>query len=138
MQLLTPCCLRILILFAIDTFPALIQDGSVTPEWKYVRQWTGYYTNCPVTDIDSVDFRCGKDGTNGSSTETLSVPAGSTFGFTVGGSIYHPGPAQLYMAKVPEGETASSWDGSGEVWFKVYGEEPKIDADGLKWPSDGT
>lgn len=28
------------------------------------------------------------------------------------------------MAKVPEGQTLSSWDGSGAVWFKTYQEMP--------------
>lgn len=33
--------------------------------------------------------------------------------------MYHPGPATMYLGKVPEGETAATWDGSGKQWFKV-------------------
>jgi len=55
------------------------------------------------------------------SASTLDVAAGSTVGFTAAASISHPGPLQVYLAKVPEGKTAATWDGSGDVWFKIFG-----------------
>jgi len=45
----------------------------------------------------------------------LPVKAGNTLGFTVRDGIFHNGPLLAYMAKVPEGETAATWDGSGKV-----------------------
>ena len=50
---------------------------------------------------------------------TLEVPAGSEIGFTSSASIGHPGPSLFYLARVPEGETAETWDGAGDVWFKI-------------------
>ncbi|KAL2856537.1 glycoside hydrolase [Aspergillus pseudoustus] len=117
-------------------FPALIQDGSATGEWQYVRDWTGSYTNGPVTDVSSLDIRCNVDGSKaGNVTETLPVTAGSKIGFSVRSSIGHPGPLLAYLAKAPS--SASSFDGAGEVWFKIYEDGPEISADGLTWPSDG-
>ncbi|KAK2772170.1 hypothetical protein FQN53_004701 [Emmonsiellopsis sp. PD_33] len=112
-------------------FPSLVGTG----DWQYVRQWTGEYTNGPVTSVETVDIRCNKDGTNGASTETLEVAAGSTVQFAVRSSISHPGPLQFYMAKVPDGQSAAAWDGSGEVWFKIYGDGPNFSPGGLTWPS---
>lgn len=85
-----------------------------------------------------MDIRCNKDGSKGGNAETLVVAAGSSLGFTAVASISHPGTLQFYMAKVPDGSTAADWDGSGSVWFKVFGEGPDIDASGLKWPSLGS
>ncbi|KAK2765062.1 hypothetical protein FQN54_008761 [Arachnomyces sp. PD_36] len=119
----------------IDVFPALIQDGSPTPDWKYVRQWTGYYTNGPIADPESPAIRCNVDGDDGSKTETLSVAAGSTIGFTAESEIGHPGPMLVYMAQAP-GE-ASAFDGSGESWFKIYEDGPGFGGGELTWPSEG-
>jgi hypothetical protein len=41
------------------------------------------------------------------------------------------------MAKVPTGKTAANWDGSGNVWFKIFSEGPVISAGTLSWPSSG-
>ncbi|KAL2860815.1 lytic polysaccharide monooxygenase auxiliary activity family 9 protein [Aspergillus lucknowensis] len=115
-------------------FPALIAGGTPTNDWQYVRQWTGYYSNGPVTDVTSVDIRCNVDGTNGGNTETLEVKAGDTVGFTVAPNIYHPGPLLAYMAKAPN--SAAEFDGDGEVWFKIYEDGPEFGDQALTWPSD--
>jgi hypothetical protein len=39
------------------------------------------------------------------------------------------------MAKVPEGQTAATWDGSGKVWFKTYAEQATIANGQLSWGS---
>ncbi|EHK99027.1 hypothetical protein M7I_5180 [Glarea lozoyensis 74030] len=36
------------------TFPSI----SGTSEWAAVRQWTGYQSNGPVTDVSLLDIRC--------------------------------------------------------------------------------
>lgn len=67
----------------------------------------------------------------------MEVAAGSTVGFTAQSSISHPGTLQFYMAKVPSGQTADSWDGSGNVWFKIFEQGPTISGGALSWPSQG-
>jgi hypothetical protein len=41
------------------------------------------------------------------------------------------------MARVPAGQTADTFDGSGAVWFKVYQEMPSIGGGGMSWSSNG-
>lgn len=118
-------------------FPSLIVNGATTTEWQYVRQWTGYYTNGPVTSVDSLNIRCNVDGSTKSGVSTATVATKSTIGFTAKSSISHPGPLQLYLAKVPGGKTAATWDGSGNVWFKIFGQGPNFGSS-LTWPSNGS
>lgn len=97
------------------TFPALINNGAMTADWEYVRQWTGYNTLKPVTDVTSLDIRCNIDGSTASAPGVLSIAAGSQLGFTIKPQVVHPGPMAVYMAEVPDGSDAASWDGSGNV-----------------------
>lgn len=116
-------------------FPQLIANGATTADWQYVRQWTGSNSNGPVTDVSSLSIRCNVDAST-KSVKTMDVAAGSTIGFTAKASISHPGVMQFYLAKVPAGKTAATWDGSGNVWFKVYNDGPTIGT-GLTWPTQG-
>lgn len=118
------------------TFPSLIAAGASTPEWKYVRQWTNYQSNGPVTDVSTVDIRCNVGGAAKQASGIQTVSAGSKVGFTASPNIYHPGPLMAYMAKVPAGKTAADWDGSGSVWFKIFEQGPNFGAS-LTWPSNG-
>ena len=74
-----------------------------------------------MTDVTSADFRCYDTATDATAT-TLSVNAGQEIGFVVGdgGTIYHPGVVNIYMAEIPSGSDATTWAGDGAVWFKVY------------------
>ena len=48
----------------------------------------------------------------------------------------HPGPTQYYLAKVPEGSSATKWDGSGASWFKFHTTTATIDAaKQMSWPN---
>lgn len=118
------------------TFPYLIANNEVSGEWEDVRETTNHYSNGPVTDVTDPQLRCyelaGRPAAN-----TSTVAAGSMVGFKADSTVGHPGPIQIYMAKVPEGSTAANWDGSGEVWFKVATEEPAINSSGLSWSSTG-
>lgn len=116
-------------------FPSLIANGAATGEWTNVRQWTGYYSNGPVTDVNSLSIRCNVDAST-KSAKTLTIAAGSTLGFSAKASISHPGLMQFYMAKVPAGNTADAWDGSGSVWFKVFNDMPGLGAS-MTWPTQG-
>ncbi|KAI1383917.1 glycoside hydrolase family 61 protein [Hypoxylon trugodes] len=119
------------------TFPALIAGSSATDKWEYVRKTTNYQSNGPVTDVTSEQFRCYQLAPGNEGAKTMTVAAGSTVGFTADASVSHPGTLQFYMAKVPSGQKADSWDGSGAVWFKIFSQGPNIAPSGLTWPSQG-
>lgn len=72
-----------------------------------------------MSDLNDPIFICNNN--NGPANETLTVEAGSEVVFRMrkDDDYYHPGPAAMYLGKVPEGETAATWDGSGPQWFKV-------------------
>jgi hypothetical protein len=74
--------------------------------------------NSPVTDVESADVTCNVSPS--AATETVEVAAGSTLGFILDNTLYHQGPAAIYLGQVPSGSTAADWDGSGAAWFKVY------------------
>ena len=79
----------------------------------------------PQFDLTSPDIRCGRSAYNPSpKTSTADVIAGATIGFHIGSNlpwsprIQHPGPAQVYLAKVPNAVSVGDWNGDGE-WFKI-------------------
>ncbi|KAG9098425.1 hypothetical protein FRC06_006402, partial [Ceratobasidium sp. 370] len=89
-----------------------------------------------ITDVTSTDFRCNAGGlTSGSTTSTATVAAGSTVGFQADIPLSHPGPTQVYLGKVPSGQTAATWDGSGANWFKIYALGADFSTGALAWPS---
>ncbi|KAF2651646.1 lytic polysaccharide monooxygenase [Lophiostoma macrostomum CBS 122681] len=118
------------------TFPNLIASGAATPDWKYVRKTTNYQSNGPQTDVTSTQIRC-YELSPGTGAETYEVKAGDTLGFTAKTTISHPGPLLFYMAKVPDGKTAADWDGSGDVWFKIFEQGATISSAGMTWASSG-
>ena len=139
------------------TFPALVAGGSATGQWEYVRKTTNYQSTGPLpparspspspiphtyihthpSQVTSNQIRCYELSPGTGAPSTYTVTAGSTLGFTAQTSISHPGTLQFYMAKVPSGKTAANWDGSGNVWFKIFEEGPSISSAGLTWPSNG-
>ncbi|WPJ65959.1 hypothetical protein SMAC4_03565 [Sordaria macrospora] len=42
----------------------------------------------------------------------------------------------FYIAKVPTGQTAATWDGKGKVWSKIYQDYPTLGGS-MTWPSQG-
>ena len=79
------------------------------------------------------DIRCysSQDAPN-----VMTVPAGSTIHYISTQQINHPGPTQYYLAKVPEGGSATKWDGSGNVWFKFHTTTAIMDKNKqLVWPN---
>jgi hypothetical protein len=65
----------------------------------------------------------------------MTIAAGSKAVFATNQVITQVGVMEWYMAKVPAGHTAASWDGSGNVWFKIDEDHPTLSP--LKWPSSG-
>ncbi|TFL01518.1 glycoside hydrolase family 61 protein [Pterulicium gracile] len=105
--------------FAHYTFPSLIVNGVTMAPWQYVRKTNNFNTRRPVTDLNDINLRCYTSETKATAS-TLDVSANSTIGFGLDRAVFHKGVLNVYMAKVPQGSTAASWDGSGKVWFKVY------------------
>jgi hypothetical protein len=97
--------------FVADIWNTLIA-GSTTST-AAVRQPVN---NSPVTSPTASNYIC---NTNTAATATVSVAAGSTIGFKLDNTVYHLGPAAIYLGKVPSGSTAASWSGSGASWFKI-------------------
>lgn len=112
------------------TFPSIAGTG----DWQSVRQTVNFQSNAGLSNVDSEQIRCYTSGTRSASL-TTSVAAGSSVTFKASPNIFHPGPLQFYMAKVPSGKTAKDWDGSGQVWFKIYSEQATVGGNGLTWPS---
>ncbi len=78
------------------------------------------------------DIRCYSSRNAG---DIATVPAGAVVHYISTQQINHPGPTQYYLAKVPAGSTAATWDGAGAVWFKFHTEMPLIDKNKqLTWP----
>ena len=85
-----------------------------------------------VESATSGDIRCYSSQTAGS---VATVPAGSTIHYISTQQINHPGPTQYYLARVPAGSSATKFDGSGAVWFKIFTTMPKMDKNKqLTWP----
>ncbi|KUJ18154.1 glycoside hydrolase family 61 protein [Mollisia scopiformis] len=103
-------------------FQSLTANGVKNAAYTYVRRNTNY--NSPVTDLTSKDLICNVGGASGSNTTTVSVKAGASLSFTADIAVYHQGPISVYMAKAPT--TAAEFDGTGQVWFKIFDEGPKF------------
>ncbi|RKU48412.1 hypothetical protein DL546_009513 [Coniochaeta pulveracea] len=113
------------------TFPSI----SNTADWQVVRQTKNYQSNGPVTDVGSSDIRCYQmKGTP----NIFNVTAGQSIPYNAKASISHPGPMAFYIAKVPSGESAATWEpGTSAVWSKIYQDMPSISAGGMSWPTQG-
>ncbi|RDW82058.1 glycoside hydrolase family 61 protein [Coleophoma cylindrospora] len=109
-------------------FNTLTANGQKYATYQYIRENTN--NNSPVTDLTSDDLRCNV-GANGNTTATVSVAAGSTVAFTADQTVYHQGPVSVYMAKAPT--TASAFDGSGDVWFKILDLGPTFSGGSATW-----
>ncbi|KAL2166522.1 hypothetical protein VTG60DRAFT_2535 [Thermothelomyces hinnuleus] len=104
-------------------------------DWQHVRRADNWQNNGFVGDVNSAQIRCFQ-ATPAGAQDVYTVQAGSTVTYHANPSIYHPGPMQFYLARVPDGQDVKSWTGEGAVWFKVYEEQPQFGAQ-LTWPSNG-
>ncbi|KZW00009.1 glycoside hydrolase [Exidia glandulosa HHB12029] len=105
--------------------------------------------NNPVTDVTSTDLTCNVGGLSGSGVSTIPITAGSNITLEwhqhaqrtgedpISGG--HKGPVIVYVAKAPS--DASSFDGQGAVWTKVYQSglayhPNQLDASSQQWATD--
>ncbi|KAK0625525.1 glycoside hydrolase family 61 protein [Bombardia bombarda] len=114
------------------TFPSI---GS-SADWQYVRTTANFQSNGPVTNVQSEDIRCYQRTPGTGASGTLNVTAGQSIPYNAKASISHPGPMAFYIAQVPAGQSAATFDGKGKVWSKIYQDDVKIGS-GMVWPSQG-
>ncbi|AEO67662.1 8d7f3242-1f91-4346-b7af-e6c1127ffff5 [Thermothielavioides terrestris] len=120
------------------TFPQTDINGQLSGEWVTIRETTNHYSHGPVTDVTSDQIRCYELNPGTPAPQIATVQAGGTVTFTVDPSIQHPGPLQFYMAKAPSGQTAATFQGTGNVWFKIYEDGPSgLGTSNITWPSSG-
>lgn len=108
----TVTILHLLTSFIIDRFATLIAPNVTTK--NAVRQPVSWN---PMVDLASNNMRCNINA--GVAKEVVELQAGTDLAFGLDNSIFHPGPGALYLGKVPESESAATWDGSGQNWFKA-------------------
>lgn len=106
-------------------------------DWTNVRKTTNYQSNGPVTDVTSPAMTCYQLAAGSEGATTANIQAGTSVAYNVKTSVSHPGPMSAWLAKVPAGQTAATYDGSGANWFKIYQERPAITSSGLTWSSQG-
>ncbi|KAK3340008.1 glycoside hydrolase [Lasiosphaeria hispida] len=116
------------------TLPKILAGGAGA-DWQYVRKADNWQSNGFVGNVASEQIRCFQSAATPAQA-TLNVTAGSTVTYGAAPNVYHPGPMQFYLARVPDGESVSSWKGDGAVWFKIYHEQPNFGGQ-LTWPSNG-
>ncbi|GAB1317724.1 cellulase [Madurella fahalii] len=114
------------------TFPSIAN----TPDWQYVRTTANFQSNGPVTDVNSDAIRCYERSPGAGAPGVFNVTAGQTLNYNAKASISHPGPMAVYIAKVPQGQSAATWDGKGQVWTKIYQDMPRLGGS-MTWPSQG-
>ncbi|KAF2112673.1 glycoside hydrolase [Lophiotrema nucula] len=138
-----PTRLTVLLLNATGTtahyfWPWFIVNGTQFAQWKYVRDvaGAGYYSDEvvdktePQFDLYSTNFTCGRLAfASAEKTETADVLAGSLVGFRVHeglpepdanySGLQHPGPAQAYLARVPQAVSIKDFSGIDGEWFKI-------------------
>ncbi|KAK4183944.1 glycoside hydrolase [Podospora australis] len=119
------------------TFPRLVVNGvAEEKDWSVTRRTKNDQSKSGIENPSSGDIRCYSSTT---AAGIATVPAGSTVHYISTQQINHPGPTQYYLAKVPAGQSAKSWDGSGAVWFKIATAMPEVDKNKqLVWPAQNT
>ncbi|KAH8725611.1 glycoside hydrolase [Phaeosphaeriaceae sp. PMI808] len=126
-------------------FNRLIINNTISREFQYVRDVTGnagtreslWYKAFPIFGPENANVTCGRGAfpiANSATIETATILAGDEIGFMVSGPffvgdtqpyIYHEGPGQIFLSKLPkEIQTLNEYDGSGD-FFKIGYAGPK-------------
>ncbi|OAG11469.1 uncharacterized protein CC84DRAFT_1068713, partial [Paraphaeosphaeria sporulosa] len=120
-------------------FNRLIVNNTVSKEFQYIRDVTGnagtrestWLKSFPIFGPENENVTCGRGAfpvSNAATIETATIVAGSKVGFMVSPPmfdddliqyIYHEGPGQMFLSKLPEGtESLNDYDASGD-FFKI-------------------
>jgi len=103
-----------------------------TPAWDVVRRTDNQWSRAPVENVNDPNFRC-YNGAGGKAPNTYPVQAGQKITFNADSDLYHIGVVNVYMAKAPG--KAIDFDGSGNVWFKVFEITANVDPTGQNNPT---
>ncbi|KAI1130115.1 glycoside hydrolase [Nemania abortiva] len=133
MKFLTSLMLAATAVQAHYTFPKLVVNGKAeAADWSVTRLTKNAQSKQGIENAMSADIRCYQSK---NAADVSTVPAGATIHYISTQQVNHPGPTQYYLAKVPAGQTAATWDGSGAVWFKIFTTMPTMDKNKqLTWP----
>ncbi|KAF2109950.1 glycoside hydrolase [Lophiotrema nucula] len=117
-------------------FNRLVVNNTISAEFQYVRDVNYTATpplwgkTFPLYDVWNPDLVCGRNATKvlNADIQTATILAGSEVGFMVSGPwyegdpqqyIFHEGPGQAFLSKLPETlSVLKDYDGSGD-WFKI-------------------
>ncbi|KFA56005.1 hypothetical protein S40293_03996 [Stachybotrys chartarum IBT 40293] len=115
------------------TFPRLVVNGvAEASDWSVTRRTKNADSKQGIEVPTNSDIRC-YSSQNAPSIAT--VPAGARVHYISTQQVNHPGPTQYYIAKVPSGQSALTWDGSGAVWSRLSTTKPTVDANRqMTWP----
>ncbi|KAL1869094.1 hypothetical protein VTK73DRAFT_3372 [Phialemonium thermophilum] len=120
------------------TFPQSVLNGVTSAEWENIRETENHYSHGPVQDVTSPSMTCYELNPGTGAPTIAAVKAGENFTFTVDPDISHPGPISFWLARAPSGQTAATFDGKGEVWFKIYQDGPSgLGTSSITWPTQG-
>ncbi|CAF1316664.1 unnamed protein product [Rotaria sordida] len=103
-----------------------------TLPWDVVRRTDNYETRNPIQNVNDPNFRC-YNGAGGAAPNTYSIEAGNKITFQTDNVLYHIGVVNVYMAKAPD--KAIDFDGSGNVWFKIFEITAHADPTGNNYPT---
>jgi hypothetical protein len=121
-------------------FNRLIVNNTISSEFQYVRDVTGnagtrdstWLKAFPIFGPENANVTCGRGAFpvfNAATIQTATIVAGSEVGFMVSGPmfeddliqyIYHEGPGQMFLSKLPDKYAGdlSAYDASGD-FFKI-------------------
>ncbi|KAF2245766.1 lytic polysaccharide monooxygenase [Trematosphaeria pertusa] len=117
-------------------FSRLIVNNTVSTDFQYIRDVSALDGNppmfakaFPIYNLSNPDLKCGKSAfpVRNPSIETATVLAGDDVGFHLSGpysegdiqpEIFHEGPGQVFLSKLPVGMDIMDYDGSGD-FFKI-------------------
>ncbi|PSN62414.1 hypothetical protein BS50DRAFT_531594, partial [Corynespora cassiicola Philippines] len=133
MKLSTVLLLTITAAKAHYTFPRLVVDGKPEEkDWSATRMTKNANSKQGIENPTVADIRC---YSSQNAQNVITVPAGSKIHYISTQQVNHPGPTQYYLAKAPAGQSVTSWDGSGAVWFKISTTMPSVDQNKqMTWP----
>ncbi|KDQ10946.1 glycoside hydrolase family 61 protein [Botryobasidium botryosum FD-172 SS1] len=103
-----------------------------TADWNVVRRTDNFETRNPVKSVTEANFRC-FNAAGGKAPNVYTIAAGNKITFKTDNQLYHPGVVNVYMAKAPG--NVVDFDGSGNVWFKVYQITANADPSGTNYPT---
>ncbi|KAK7214705.1 hypothetical protein V2G26_002708 [Clonostachys chloroleuca] len=119
------------------SFQYTIYDGKESERFEYIRE-IEFPWDFPDMDVTGPNMTCNRMSEipfTKQDTKTLDVVAGSAIELRTPSSIIHQGPLLFYMAKVPDGGKVEEFDGKGNVWFKIFQDEPSIVDERIRWPN---